>query len=132
VTNLLPIKWAALHRIPITISAHSVGYQPRIKPRRQHFRPEVSHSIPTYYDVCRRTAAFSRWTDEEHRRLGEDYHLLSTPTARKNFVKEHATRYSELSHLPYFDMVEQVVIDPMHNLFLGLSSHPPGSYYALT
>jgi len=39
--------------------------------------------------------------------------------ARKNFVKEHATRYTELSRLPYFNLVDQVVIDPMHNLFLG-------------
>ncbi|KAG1810292.1 uncharacterized protein HD556DRAFT_1223274, partial [Suillus plorans] len=36
------------------------------------------------------------------------------------FVKEHATRYTQLAHLPYFDLVEQIVIDPMHNLFLGL------------
>ncbi|KAI1783145.1 hypothetical protein LXA43DRAFT_977257 [Ganoderma leucocontextum] len=40
--------------------------------------------------------------------------------ARDLFVKEHATRYTELSRLPYFNIVEQVVIDPMHNLFLGL------------
>ncbi|KAI6015498.1 hypothetical protein BKA83DRAFT_4061063, partial [Pisolithus microcarpus] len=39
---------------------------------------------------------------------------------QKNFVKEFATRYSELSRLPYFDLVQQIVIDPMHNLFLGL------------
>lgn len=56
----------------------------------------------------------------EHRRLGEDYRRLSTPSARKNFVKDHATRYSQLSRLPYFNIVEQVVIDPMHNLFLGV------------
>jgi hypothetical protein len=37
-----------------------------------------------------------------------------------NFVKEHATRYTQLSRLPYFDLVRQIVIDPMHNLFLGL------------
>ncbi|KAI6036714.1 hypothetical protein BKA83DRAFT_4041526, partial [Pisolithus microcarpus] len=38
---------------------------------------------------------------------------------QKNFVKEYATQYSELSRLPYFDLVQQIVIDPMHNLFLG-------------
>ncbi|KAG2059487.1 hypothetical protein BDR06DRAFT_967985 [Suillus hirtellus] len=37
-----------------------------------------------------------------------------------NFVKKHATRYAQLSHLPYFNLVEQIVIDPMHNLYLGL------------
>ncbi|KAG2036333.1 hypothetical protein BDR03DRAFT_1011868 [Suillus americanus] len=46
--------------------------------------------------------------------------MLTTPSACKNFVKEHATRYTQLSHLPYFNLVEQIVIDPMHNLFLGL------------
>ncbi|KAG2743404.1 hypothetical protein P692DRAFT_20821413 [Suillus brevipes Sb2] len=40
--------------------------------------------------------------DKEHRRLGEQYHNLATASARKNFMKEFATR------------------SPMHNLFLGL------------
>jgi hypothetical protein len=78
-------------------------------------------TIHARFSVCLRIAAFRRRTNEEHRRLGDDYHRLNAPTARKNFVKEHATRYSELSRLPYFNMVEQIVIDPMHNLFLGLS-----------
>jgi hypothetical protein len=64
--------------------------------------------------------AFKLRTNEEQRRLGDQYHKLTTPTARKNFVKEHATRYTQLSRLPYFDLVEQIVIDPMHNLFLGM------------
>ncbi|KAG1722490.1 uncharacterized protein EDB91DRAFT_1240213 [Suillus paluster] len=38
----------------------------------------------------------------------------------QNFVKEHATHYTQLACLPYFDLVEQIVINPMHNLFLGL------------
>lgn len=41
-----------------------------------------------------------------------------TTAARKNFVKENATRYTQLARLLY---VEQIVIDPMHNLFLGKS-----------
>ncbi|KIK33736.1 hypothetical protein CY34DRAFT_110541 [Suillus luteus UH-Slu-Lm8-n1] len=41
-------------------------------------------------------------------------------SARKNFVKDFATQYSQLSRLPYFNLVEQIVIDPMHNLFLCL------------
>jgi hypothetical protein len=58
-------------------------------------------------------------TDAEQRRLGEEYRNLTTPSARKNFVKEHTTRYTQLSRLPYFNLVEQIIIDPMHNLFLG-------------
>lgn len=64
--------------------------------------------------------AFRPRTDEEHHRLGEQYRNLTTTNARKNFVKEFATWYTQLSHLPYFNIVEQIIIDPMHNLFLGL------------
>ncbi|KAG1826357.1 hypothetical protein EV424DRAFT_1345673 [Suillus variegatus] len=59
-------------------------------------------------------------TNLQQRELGEQYRQLTTPTACKNFVKDFATRYTQLSRLPYFDLVNQVVIDPMHNLFLGL------------
>jgi len=43
-------------------------------------------------------------------------------TTRKNFVKVHATCYTQLSHLPNFNLVDQVVIDLMHNLFLSMYS----------
>ncbi|KAF8130623.1 hypothetical protein EV363DRAFT_1296693 [Boletus edulis] len=36
------------------------------------------------------------------------------------FVKSFATRFSQLSRLPYFSLIDQIVVDPMHNLFLGL------------
>ncbi|KAN0074465.1 hypothetical protein V8E55_011877 [Tylopilus felleus] len=37
------------------------------------------------------------------------------------FMKDKfATCYTELSRLPYFNLVEQIVVDLMHNLFLGL------------
>jgi hypothetical protein len=85
----------------------------------------VSFIFLTSYQVLTPTTAFRRRTNEEHRRLGESYRQLSTPTARKNFVKDHATRYCQLPRLPYFNLVKQIVIDPMHNLFLGSSSYPP-------
>ena len=68
--------------------------------------------------------AFRPRTNEEHRQLGEEYCQLSTITARKSFVKSYATRYTQLSCLPYFSLTEQIVIDPMHNLFLGMYSFP--------
>ncbi|KAI6020536.1 hypothetical protein EDC04DRAFT_2901678 [Pisolithus marmoratus] len=58
--------------------------------------------------------------DAEQCELGYQYFRLTTATARKAFVKEWATRYTQLSCLPYFNLVEQIVIDLMHNLFLGL------------
>ncbi|KIJ11917.1 hypothetical protein PAXINDRAFT_83790, partial [Paxillus involutus ATCC 200175] len=60
-------------------------------------------------------------TNAEQCTLGEEYCTLTNSTSRKNFVKLHATRFTQLSRLPYFDLVNQVVIDPMHNLFLGKS-----------
>ena len=69
--------------------------------------------------------------DEEHRRLGEEYRKLVTQTARKTFVKDHATRYTQLARLPYFNLVDQIVIDPMHNLFLG-KCRPLSIHIALT
>jgi hypothetical protein len=65
-------------------------------------------------------AAFPLRTNDEQRRLGEAYRQLPTPNARKNFVKDHATRYTQLARLPYFDLVQQIVVDLMHNLFLGM------------
>ncbi|KIK13644.1 hypothetical protein PISMIDRAFT_118545, partial [Pisolithus microcarpus 441] len=63
--------------------------------------------------------AYPLQTDWEQCHLGNEYHNLDSLNAQKNFVKEYATQYSELSRLPYFDLVQQIVIDPMHNLFLG-------------
>ncbi|KAI0668702.1 hypothetical protein C8Q78DRAFT_1097701 [Trametes maxima] len=64
--------------------------------------------------------AFPSRSDVEHRRLGARYAALGNQSQRDKFVKNYATRYTELSRLPYFNIVEQVVVDPMHNLFLGL------------
>lgn len=63
---------------------------------------------------------FAARTDEQQREYGDRYRDLRTKSEREAFVREYATRYSQLSRLPYFDLVKQVVIDPMHNLALGL------------
>src|SRR6266851_10158480 len=67
-------------------------------------------------------AAFRPRTNEEQRQLSEEYHKFPIPTACKNFIKDHATWYTQLSRLPYFNLVKQIVINPMHNLFLGMFS----------
>ena len=36
---------------------------------------------------------------------------------------ENGCRYSELFHLPYYDPVVMHVVDPMHNLMLGIAKH---------
>jgi hypothetical protein len=68
-------------------------------------------------------AGFRARTDEEHRRYQEQYRHCFSKSARAQFVKEFATRWSELARLPYFDMCRMIVVDPMHNLFLGMFIH---------
>ncbi|KAF6741770.1 hypothetical protein DFP72DRAFT_861523 [Ephemerocybe angulata] len=63
---------------------------------------------------------FRARTDVEHRLAGSQYAELKTDATRKAFVEQNAARWSEFARLPYFDLVKMVVIDPMHNLLLGL------------
>lgn len=44
-------------------------------------------------------------------------------TERNKLESEYGCRYSVLLKLDYFDPVRMVVIDPMHNLFLGSAKH---------
>lgn len=66
-----------------------------------------------------RRSAFEARTDARHRQLQQAYLKLKTKSDRDAFVKSYATRWSELHRLPYFDLCEMIVVDPMHNLFLG-------------
>ncbi|VDB94096.1 unnamed protein product [Peniophora sp. CBMAI 1063] len=67
-----------------------------------------------------RAGAFAPRSHEEHVRLMQEYARCASQTARDEFVKKYATRWSELARLPYFDICRMIVIDPMHNLLLGL------------
>ncbi|KAI0323219.1 hypothetical protein GY45DRAFT_1410608 [Cubamyces sp. BRFM 1775] len=62
---------------------------------------------------------FRARTDKHHRMLMEEYRQATTKSAREEHASMYATRWSELARLPYFDMCRMVVVDPMHNLFLG-------------
>lgn len=59
-------------------------------------------------------------TSEDHRRNCFKEHSLETDGERDDFFKKHGARWTELARLPYFDLVRCMIIDPMHNLFLGL------------
>ncbi|TFK47537.1 hypothetical protein OE88DRAFT_1714432 [Heliocybe sulcata] len=63
---------------------------------------------------------FRVWTDPEHRQLMNQYCTCQSKNEQAEFVRAHGMRWSELVHLPYFDMCCMIVVDPMHNLFLGL------------
>ncbi|KAF6745571.1 hypothetical protein DFP72DRAFT_824306 [Ephemerocybe angulata] len=56
---------------------------------------------------------------EEHRYWAELWQLSDLPTRQKIF-EDHGIRYTPLLRLPYFNPVEHVVVDTMHNLYLGL------------
>ena len=55
---------------------------------------------------------------DEHRQKCYEWKELS-PDERGEFFTNHGVRWSELARLPYFDIVRQSIIDPMHNLLLG-------------
>lgn len=47
----------------------------------------------------------------------------NTATRQYQLEMQYGVRYSELLRLPYFDIVEYHVVDPMHNLLLGTGEH---------
>ena len=62
-------------------------------------------------------------TGEEHTIAGLEVNKLSTISAIQKGEIECGSRYSELMRLPYFDGPKMLVLDPMHNLFLGSAKH---------
>ena len=48
------------------------------------------------------------------------YRTANSKHAADNIAKVSGVKYSELSRLPYFNTVDNFLVDPMHNLFLGL------------
>ena len=46
-----------------------------------------------------------------------------TATQHREIERKYGVRYSELLRLPYFDIVEYHVVDPMHNLLLGTGKY---------
>ena len=46
-----------------------------------------------------------------------------TASRQQELEKQYGARYTELLRLPYFDVIEYHVVDPMHNLLLGTSKH---------
>ena len=67
--------------------------------------------------------SWAKRTNETHRHYA--YKELTAKTkAEKRVVKQtYGARYSVLFELPYYDCIRFVVIDVMHNLFIGTSKH---------
>jgi len=64
----------------------------------------------------------SNWvmrTKEKHRQSVARIVRAATKTEQQHLESELGCRYSTLLELPYFDPIRMLIIDPMHNLFLG-------------
>ena len=62
-------------------------------------------------------------SNEQHRDNVAELQAIRTKTNREKKESEFGCRYSSLLKLTYFDPVKMVLIDPMHNLFLGTAKH---------
>lgn len=58
-----------------------------------------------------------------HRESVKKINLCKTKTEKAAVESSLGCRYSVLLDLPYFDAPRQLIIDPMHNLFLGTGKH---------
>ena len=70
--------------------------------------------------------SLSEWvlhTNSTHWEDKQKLSLCSSKTALKNKESELGCRYSILLELEYFDPPAMLVINPMHNLFLGVAKH---------
>ena len=55
----------------------------------------------------------------DHKRFGSLWLKAKTQTERDILEKRHGSRFSQINLLPYFDSINQLALDPMHNLFEG-------------
>jgi hypothetical protein len=62
--------------------------------------------------------SWQRRTNSECRSFASRFEAAENEEAR--LFKQSGMRWSELLRLPYFDIVQCIVVDAMHNLFLGL------------
>ncbi|PPQ97558.1 hypothetical protein CVT26_002343 [Gymnopilus dilepis] len=67
-----------------------------------------------------RQEAWKRRTDKDYREAADLFLNAETPDARSDEFNKSGVRWSELLRLSYFDLSRCVVVDSMHNLFLGL------------
>lgn len=57
---------------------------------------------------------------EDHLKAAKEWRDAPNKTQRKTLFKKTGIRWTELLRLPYWDPTQFVVVDAMHNLFLGL------------
>lgn len=62
-------------------------------------------------------------TMSNHLKALEEIETATTLTEKTGLQKKYGAQYSELCRLPYFDIIKNHVIDPMHNMYLGTAKH---------
>lgn len=62
-------------------------------------------------------------TGTRHRQDALKLQSFTTKAEQVRLESALGCRYSELVKLPYFDAPKMLVVDPMHNLFLGTAKH---------
>lgn len=67
------------------------------------------------------TETWEQRSTQEHRRQMVEIVNSETAGERSALESQHGTRYSVLAELPYFDTIRMSIVDPMHNLFLGIA-----------
>jgi hypothetical protein len=88
-------------------------------PTHQHFCM-VCHSTQADRYGRTDTCAWQRQTQAECASFSNQYKDATHQKQRQSIFYLSGVRWSELSRLPYFDVTQHVVVDAMHNLFLGL------------
>ena len=91
----------------------------------------AAHSHNHFCSICHCTrsehgygntdhSSWKRRTNDECRFHADQYKNAGNEKEKQSIFDESGLRWSELLHLPYFDPTQFVVINAMHNLFLGL------------
>ena len=90
---------------------------------KQRFRsPNASRKVPPNYSEYDRQKWPSR--DVQTNKVDAAQYLMAKSEEEQNrFTKHRGVRYSALLEIPYFDPIRFNVIDPMHNLLLGIAKH---------
>ena len=66
------------------------------------------------------SAKWKRRTNEDCRQFAERFHAATDAKSAASSFDRTGLQWSELLRLPYYDPTRFLVVDPMHNLFLGL------------
>ena len=89
----------------------------------------ASHSANEFCNLCRlprnemdnlNIEEWPRWEEGEQRRAAIAWRDADGPT-RRELYKANGVRWSVLHRLPSFEPLRNVVVDMMHNLYLGLT-----------